>query len=107
MPPPEPGRYHSAQYPGTPNATLTKTGFTTIMPYTLAAKGRHIDYLLRQLQFTEHPITATLAERDEVHGTATDRRPEATWVITGGTGAYAGLQGNGNADANAENTFPG
>jgi hypothetical protein len=32
--------------------------------------------------------------------------PQCTWVITGGTGAYAGLQGSGTCFANAENTFP-
>ena len=32
--------------------------------------------------------------------------PQCTWLITGGTGAYAGLQGSGTCFANAENTFP-
>ena len=32
--------------------------------------------------------------------------PQCTWVITGGTGAYTGLQGSGTCFANAENTFP-
>jgi hypothetical protein len=32
--------------------------------------------------------------------------PQCSWVITGGTGAYSGLQGNGTCFANAEDTFP-
>jgi hypothetical protein len=32
--------------------------------------------------------------------------PQCTWLITGGTGYYTGLQGSGTCFANAENTFP-
>ena len=32
--------------------------------------------------------------------------PACSWVITGGTGAYAGLQGSGSSFADAGNTFP-
>jgi hypothetical protein len=109
VPPPEPGEYQFAPYPATPNATpSTETGFTTIYAvHTLAAqKGDIFITYAGTYNFTNNPITVTLPSGTKYTVQPLTAGPEATWVITGGTGAYAGLQGNGNADANAQNTFP-
>ncbi len=57
-----------------------------------------------KLEWSRQEARLALA-RDRARGFGRSS-PEATWVITGGTGSYTGLQGSGNADADAENTFP-
>lgn len=95
--------------PATPNATpATETGLTTIYAvHTLA--GERGDIFIQYAgtyNFTSNPIDVTLPNGSKYTVQPLTAGPEATWVITGGTGAYTGLQGSGNADANAQNTFP-
>jgi hypothetical protein len=109
VPPPEPGQYQFASFPATPNATpATETGLTTIYAvHTLAGqKGDIYIQYAGTYNFTNNPITVTLPSGSKYTVQPLTAGPEATWVITGGTGAYTGLQGNGNADADAQNTFP-
>jgi len=109
VPPPEPGQYQFAQYPATPNATAaTATGLTTVYAvHTLVAqKGDIYITYSGTYNMTDNPITVKLANGSSFVVKPLTAGPEATWVITGGTGAYTGLQGSGNAEANAENTFP-
>jgi hypothetical protein len=109
VPPPEPGQYPYAKFTATPKATASEmTGLTTVYAvHTLAAqKGDIFITYSGSYNFTEHPITVTLPDGSKYAVQPLTAGPEATWVITGGTGAYIGLQGSGNADANAANTFP-
>lgn len=109
VPPPEPGQFQFAQYPATPNATpATETGLTTVYAvHTLAAqKGDIYITYSGTYNFTNNAITVTLQDGSKYSVQPLTAGPEATWVITGGTGAYSGLQGSGNADADAQNTFP-
>jgi hypothetical protein len=109
VPPPEPGQYSSATFTATPNATAADaTGLTTIYAvHTLTAqKGDIYISYSGTYNFTQHAITVTLPDGSKYAVQPLTAGPEATWVITGGTGAYAGLQGSGNADADAQNTFP-
>jgi hypothetical protein len=109
VPAPEPGQYPYASFTATPNAAQgADTGLTSVYAvHTLAAqKGDIFITYAGTYNFTENPITVTLTSGSKYTVQPLTAGPEATWVITGGTGAYTGLQGSGNADANAENTFP-
>lgn len=109
VPPPEPGQYQFAQYTATPNATpATQTGLTTLLAeHTFAGqKGDIFMTFSGTYNFTDKPITVTPTGGSTVVVQPFTTGPEASFVITGGTGAYAGLQGSGTTFCNAENTFP-
>jgi hypothetical protein len=109
VPPPVPGQYQFAQYSSTPNATsATQTGLTTLLAdHTFAGqKGDIFMTFSGTYNFTDKPITVTLPSGSTVVVQPFTTGPDASFVITGGTGAYAGLQGSGTTFCNAQNTFP-
>ena len=103
VPPPEPGQYPFAEYTATPNATAeTETGLTSLYSdQTIAGqKGDIYLTIASTYNFTTNPIQV-----GNVKVQPMTTAPGATWVITGGTGAYTGLQGSGTWFGNAT-TFP-
>ncbi|HXW80616.1 MAG TPA: hypothetical protein VEJ84_14015 [Acidimicrobiales bacterium] len=105
VPPPEAGQYQFAQYtaaPGSPG------GLSTIYAvHTLVAQKGDIDIqFAATYNMTNSPVPVKLPNGTTVDVQPLTTGPEGSWVITGGTGAYAGLQGSGTSFANAENTFP-
>jgi hypothetical protein len=103
VPPPEPGQYPFAQYTATPNATAeTETGLTSLYSdQTISGqKGDIYITIASTYNFTSNAIKVGNVE---VQPWTT--APGASWVITGGTGAHAGLQGSGTWFGNAA-TFP-
>jgi hypothetical protein len=55
---------------------------------------------------TNSVVPVKLADGSTVDVQPLTTGPDCTWVITGGTGTYTGMQGDGTCFANAENTFP-
>jgi hypothetical protein len=55
---------------------------------------------------TNNPVPVKLSNGSTVVVQPLTTGPQCTWLITGGSGAYTGLQGSGTCFANAENTFP-
>jgi hypothetical protein len=105
VPPPESGQYQYAKYttgPGSPG------GLTTVYAvHTIAAqKGDIYISFAATYNMTNSPVPVKLPNGSTVVVQPLTTGPEGSWVITGGTGAYAGVQGSGTAFASAENTFP-
>jgi hypothetical protein len=93
IPAPEPGQYPYATYTATPNAgTGQSTGLTPLYSYQTIAgqKGDIFMTIAASYNFTSSPL-----EVGNVEVQPFTTAPAASWVITGGTGAYAGLQGDG------------
>jgi hypothetical protein len=105
VPPPEAGQYQFAAYtaaPGSPGGLSTVYAVHTIA----GQKGDIYITFSGTYNMTNNPVPVKLANGSTVDVAPLTTGPECTWVITGGTGAYTGLQGDGTCFANAENTFP-
>lgn len=105
VPPPEAGQYQFAQYtaaPGSPG------GLTTVYAvHTIAGqKGDIFISFSGTYNMTNNPVPVKLSNGSTVVVQPLTTGPQCTWLITGGSGAYTGLQGSGTCFANAENTFP-
>jgi hypothetical protein len=94
IPPPEPGQYALGDYTASPGATSSGpiTGLSTFYSQQTIAgqKGTIFLTIASTYNITDGSI--------DVGGTEVPpgrTGPDATIVITGGTGAYAGLQGSG------------
>lgn len=108
-PAPEPGQYPFASYTATEGAAPgNETGLTTIYAvHTLIAqKGDIYITYAGDYNFTKKSITVTLPDGSTVAVAPYTTGPACSWLITGGTGAYTGLEGSGACAANAQNTFP-
>jgi hypothetical protein len=93
VPAPEPGQYPYATYTATPNASPgQETGLTPLYSVQTISgqKGDIFMTIAGAYNFTDSPVKVGSVEVQP--GTTA---PAATWVITGGTGAYVGLQGDG------------
>ncbi len=105
VPPPEAGQYQFAQYtaaPGSPGGLSTLYAVHTIA----GQKGDIYITFAGTYNMTNSVVPVKLSNGSTVDVQPLTTGPQCTWVITGGTGAYAGLQGSGTCFANAENTFP-
>lgn len=109
VPPPEPGQYGFAAYPATPGATAeTGTGLSSLYAvHTLIGRKGDItiDFAATD-NMTSQPLTVKLPDGSTVEVQPVTTGPACTWLITGGTGAYAGIEGSGTCFANGENTVP-
>jgi hypothetical protein len=93
IPAPEPGQYPFATYTATPNAGPGQgTGLTPLYSYQTFSgqKGDIFMTIAASYNYTSSPV-----EVGNVEVQPFTTGPAATWVITGGTGVYAGLQGDG------------
>jgi hypothetical protein len=93
VPAPEPGQYPFATYTATPNAGPGQgTGLTPLYSYQTFSgqRGDIFMTIAASYNYTDSPV-----EVGNVEVQPFTTAPAASWVITGGTGAYAGLQGNG------------
>jgi hypothetical protein len=105
VPPPETGQYQFAQYtsaPGSPGGLSTLYAVHTIA----GQKGDIYITFAATYNMTNSVVPVKVAHGSTVNVQPLTTGPDCTWVITGGTGAYAGLQGTGTCFGNAENTFP-
>jgi hypothetical protein len=105
VPPPAAGQYQFAQYtssPGSPGGLSTVYAAHTIA----GLKGDIFISFSGTYNMTNSVVPVKLPSGSTVEVQPLTTGPQCTWLITGGTGAYAGLQGNGTCFANAENTFP-
>ncbi|MGO9660578.1 MAG: hypothetical protein ACLQVK_19275 [Acidimicrobiales bacterium] len=105
VPAPEAGQYAFAHYTsgtGSPGALTTVYAVHTIA----GAKGDIYITFSGTYNMTTSAVPVELADGSTVMVQPLTTGPDCTWVITGGTGAYANMQGNGTCFANAENTFP-
>lgn len=104
VPPPEPGQYIVGPYDATPGANSPDryTGLSSFYSYQtiLGQKGTIFLTIASTYNFTENPVKV-----GNVTVAPFTTGPQATWVITGGTGAYSGLQGDGTWDGDAS-TIP-
>jgi hypothetical protein len=104
VPPPEPGQYIVGPYDATPGAGSPGqyTGLSSFYSYQtiLGQKGTIFFTIASAYNLTENPVKV-----GHVEVAPFTTGPQATWVITGGTGAYAGLQGDGTWDGDAS-TLP-
>ncbi len=103
VPPPEPGQYLFGSYTAAHGAISADqyTGLTSLYSYqTIAGEKGTIDLTIASTyNLTDNPVKV-----GSVEVAPFTTGPDATWVITGGTGAYAGLQGNGTWDGDASTT---
>jgi hypothetical protein len=93
VPAPEPGQYPYATYTATPNAGPGQdTGLTALYSYQTISgqKGDIFMTIASSYNFTNSPVKV-----GDVEVQPFTTAPAATWVITGCTGAYTGLQGDG------------
>ncbi len=104
VPPPEPGQYQFATFTTGPSSP---GGLTSIYAVHTIAGGKGDMYITfaGTYNFTNKAVPVKTANGTVVVQPLTTG-PDCSWVVTGGTGAYAGLQGTGTCFANAENTFP-
>jgi hypothetical protein len=105
VPAPESGQYQFAQYtaaPGSPGELTTVYAVHTIA----GEKGDIYITFSGTYNMTNSVVPVKLANGSTVDVQPLTTGPDCTWLITGGTGAYIGLQGDGTCFANAENTFP-
>ena len=105
VPPPEAGQYQFAQYtaaPGSPGGLSTVYAVHTIA----GQKGDIYITFAGTYNMTNSVVPVKLSNGSTVDVQPLTTGPQCTWLITGGTGAYAALQGSGTCFANAENTFP-
>jgi hypothetical protein len=105
VPPPESGQYQFATYTA---AAGSPGGLSTVYAvHTIAGqKGDIFITFAGTYNMTNSVVPVKTANGSTVEVQPLTTGPDCSWVITGGTGAYAGLQGNGTCFANAENTFP-
>ncbi len=105
VPPPEAGQYQFAHYTAAPRSP---GGLTTVYAvHTIAGqKGDIFISFSGTYNMTNNPVRVTLSNGSTVMVQPLTTGPQCTWLITGGSGAYAGVQGSGTCFANAENTFP-
>jgi hypothetical protein len=105
VPPPEAGQYQFAQYT---SAVGSPGGLSTVYAtHTIAGeKGDIYISFSGTYNMTNSVVPVKLANGSPVNVQPLTTGPECTWLITGGSGAYTGLQGSGTCFANAENTFP-
>lgn len=100
VPPPEPGQYPFGPYTATPGASglSQATGLTTFYSdQTIAGqKGTIFLTIASTYNLTDSPVDVGGVEVPPFR-----TGPDATIVITGGTGAYAGLQGSGTWEGDA------
>ena len=106
VPPPEAGQYQFAQYTSAP--TGSPGGLSTVYAvHTIAGqKGDIYITFAGTYNMTNSIVPVKVEDGSTVDVKPLTTGPDCTWVITGGTGAYAGVQGSGTCFANAENTFP-
>ncbi|HTT88396.1 MAG TPA: hypothetical protein VMF65_02520 [Acidimicrobiales bacterium] len=104
VPPPEPGQYIVGPYDATPGASSADqyTGLSSLYSYQtiLAQKGTIFLTIASTYNLTDNPVKV-----GDVTVAPFTTGPQATWTITGGTGEYAGLQGDGTWDGDAS-TIP-
>jgi hypothetical protein len=105
VPPPQAGQYQFAQYTAAPRSP---GGLTTLYAvHTIVGqKGDIYISFAATYNMTNSPVPVKLSNGTTVEVQPLTTGPDASWVITGGTGAYSSLQGSGTSFANAENTFP-
>ena len=93
IPAPEPGQYPYAAYTATPNAGPGQdTGLVPLYSYQTISGLRGDIFMTIAASYN---FTSSSIEVGNVEVQPFTTAPAATWVITGGTGAYAGLQGDG------------
>ena len=94
VPPPEPGQYALGTYTATPGATSPSqyTGLSSFYSQQTILGQRGTIYLTIASTYN---VTGSPVDVNGVEVQPGRTGPEATFVITGGTGAYAGLQGSG------------
>jgi len=94
VPPPEPGQYSFGQYGATAGATSSGpfTGLSTFYSQQTIAGQKGTIFLTIASTYN---ITVNAIDVNGVEVPPGRTGPDATIVITGGTGAYAGLQGSG------------
>jgi hypothetical protein len=105
VPPPEAGQYQFATYtaaPGSPGGLSTLYAVHTIAGH----RGDIYITFAATYNMTNNPVPVKLSNGSTVEVQPITTGPGCTWVITGGTGAYTGLQGSGTCFGNGENTFP-
>jgi hypothetical protein len=103
VPAPEPGQYPFAQYPATPGAAPGQSTGLTALYSDQTISGPKGDIFITIS--SAYNFTAKAIQVGNVTVPPWATGPGATWVITGGTGDYAGLEGNGTWYGNAA-TFP-
>lgn len=105
VPPPAAGQYQFAQYtssPGSPGGLSTVYATHTIA----GQRGDIFISFSGTYNMTNSVVPVKLANGSTVDVQPLTTGPQCTWLITGGTGAYTGLQGSGTCFANAEDSFP-
>jgi hypothetical protein len=105
VPAPQTGQYAFAQYTsgsGSPGALTTVYAVHTIA----GKKGDIYITFSGTYNMTTSSVSVKLANNSTVVVRPLTTGPDCTWVITGGTGAYTNMQGNGTCFADAEGTFP-
>ncbi|HTT89028.1 MAG TPA: hypothetical protein VMF65_05690 [Acidimicrobiales bacterium] len=105
VPPPEAGQYQFATYtaaPGSPGGLSTLYAIHTLV----AQRGDIYITFAGTYNMTGNPVPVKLPSGSTVEVQPLTTGPDCTWLITGGTGAYTGIQGDGTCFGNAENTFP-
>ena len=105
VPPPEAGQYQFATYT---SAAGSPGGLSTLYAVHTIAGQRGDIYITfaGTYNMTNNVVPVKVANGSTVDVRPLTTGPDCTWVITGGTGAYTGLQGTGTCFGNAENTFP-
>jgi hypothetical protein len=105
VPPPGAGQYQFATYtaaPGSPGGLSTLYAIHTLV----AQRGDIYITFAGTYNMTGSPVPVKLPSGSTVEVQPLTTGPDCTWLITGGTGAYTGIQGDGTCFGNAENTFP-
>jgi hypothetical protein len=105
VPPPESGQYQFATYTagsGSPGGLSTLYAVHTIG----GQKGDIFITFAATYNMTNSVVPVKTANGSTVDVQPLTTGPDCTWVITGGTGAYTGLEGSGTCVGNGENTFP-
>lgn len=105
VPPPEAGQYQFATYTasaGSPGGLSTLYAIHTL----IAQKGDIYITFAATYNMTNNPVPVKLPSGSTVEVQPLTTGPQCTWLITGGTGAYSGVQGSGTCFGNGENTFP-
>ncbi len=94
VPPPEPGQYALGAYTATPGAASSgaATGLSTFYSQQTIAGEKGTIFLTIASTYN---ITDNAVDVNGVEVPPGRTGPDATIVITGGTGAYTGLQGSG------------
>ena len=97
VPPPEAGQYQFAQYtaaPGSPGRAQHRLRGATRSP---VRKVTFTSRFAGTYNMTNSVVPVKLSNGSTVDVQPLTTGPHCTWLITGGTGAYNGLQGRGRA----------